>query len=148
MSLKNSTSSSKNTFDKIQYLLSTHGATKIMYDYAADGSGRLEAITFALTVNQQSVGFRMLAMTDNVYKIMFGGQDRYGREKEVTTAKQDQAYRTAWANIRDWIDAQMALIDTQQVKLEQVFLPFAVMKDGKTLFEQVEKKGFLLDSGN
>jgi len=145
--LKNANSESKGTFDKIQKVLSTHGANKIMYDYKRDGSGKLEAITFAIQINNQDVGFRLPAMADNVYKIMYGGEDRYGREKEVTTAKVEQAYRTAWANIRDWIDAQMALIDTEQVKVEQVFLPYMIMKDGHTLYEQIERKGFELGDG-
>jgi len=54
----------------------------------------------------------------------------------------DQARRTAWANIRDWLDAQMALIETEQVKLEEIFLPYMTDRSGKTLFEYMQENDF------
>lgn len=56
----------------------------------------------------------------------------------------EQAERTAWRNIHDWIDAQIALIETEQVKAEEVFLPYMADKDGQTLFELMEKSGMEL----
>ena len=41
----------------------------------------------------------------------------------------------------------MALIDTEQVKIEEVFLPYAVNNLGKTYFELIEDQGFQLESG-
>lgn len=146
MALKNYTSEGRGTFEKIQRVLSSHGANRIMYDYGPEG--QLTAITFGLDLNGQPMGFRLPALTENVVQIMYGGEDRWGRQKKITQAQRDQAYKTAWANIRDWIDAQMALIDTRQVKLEQVFLPYLIMKDNKTLFEQLERKQFALPSGD
>ena len=146
MALKNYTSEGRGTFDKIQRVLASHGANRIMYDYGPDGT--LTAITFGLDINGQTMGFRLPALVENVVQIMYGGEDRYGRQKKITQAQRDQAYRTAWANIRDWIDAQMALIDTRQVKLEQVFLPYLIMKGNETLFEQLERKQFALPSGD
>ena len=55
-----------------------------------------------------------------------------------------QARRTAWANIRDWLDAQMALIETGQVKLEEVFLPYMTDTTGKTLYERIQERNFKL----
>ena len=72
---------------------------------------------------------------------MYRKQYEYLNEKH-----QSQAYRTAWANIRDWLDAQMALIQTQQVKIEEVFLPYMAVGKEKTLFQQMEERQFLLPS--
>lgn len=146
MALKNYTSEGRGTFEKIQKVLASHGAIRIMYDYGPDG--QLTAITFRLDINGQPLGFRLPALVENVVQIMYGGKDRYGYAKKITQAQRDQAYKTAWANIRDWIDAQMALIDTRQVKLEQVFLPYLIMKGNETLFEQLERQQFALPSGN
>lgn len=44
-------------------------------------------------------------------------------------------------------EAQMALIDTNQVKMEEVFLPYAIGKEGKTYFEIVSTQGYLLPRG-
>jgi len=39
----------------------------------------------------------------------------------------------------------MALVEVGMVQLHQVFLPYAIMKDGKTVFEMIEQKGLLLE---
>lgn len=114
-----------------------------MYDY--NKQGKLDAISFGLVIEEKQMGFRLPAMVDNVTEILYGGKDRWGQPKKITDVQREQAYKTAWANIRDWIDAQMALIDSRQVKIQQVFLPYMIMKDGRTLAEYVESNpSFLL----
>ncbi|MES2060230.1 MAG: hypothetical protein V4438_04335 [Patescibacteria group bacterium] len=146
MSLKNSTSNTTRTFEKIQKVLSEHGANKIMFDYEKNLPS---CITFQIDVEGNPISFRLPALIDNVMQIMYGGKDRYGNIKKITDIQREQAYRTGWANIRDWVDAQMALIDTKQVKLIQVFLPYAVTKSGQTVFEKMaENPQFLLGESN
>jgi hypothetical protein len=146
MPLKNYKSRGKNTFEKIQIILSSNGANKIMFDYKKDGT--LEAITFGLEIDGKQMGFKLPAMVENVTEILYGGMDRYDRPKKITEKQKEQAYQTAWANIRDWIDAQMALVKTRQAKIQQVFLPYLVMGDGKTLSDHIENNPkFLLGDG-
>ena len=45
-----------------------------------------------------------------------------------------QANRTAWRIIKEWILAQMALIDTEMVAVEEVFLPY-MLTDKQTLYQ-------------
>lgn len=111
MPLKNYLSESKNIFDKIQRILAEHGASKVMFDYGE--GGRLVSITFGIKIGGKDAGFKLPARVENVVRIMYGGEDRYGRPKEITEKQKEQAYRTAWANVRDWIDAQMAMVDTE-----------------------------------
>jgi len=144
MTLKNRTSKGRNTFEKIQNILSANGANKIMFDYKKDGSGTLEAITFGLEIDGKQMGFKLPALVENVVDLLYGGEDRWGKTKKITPAQREQAYRTAWANIRDWIDAQMALVATKQAKIQQVFLPYVIMQDGRTLSEHVENDPKLL----
>ena len=54
----------------------------------------------------------------------------------------------AWRNIRDWVLFQLALYETRIVELPQVFLPFAMSRGGKTLYEHVQQQKFLLGDGN
>lgn len=46
----------------------------------------------------------------------------------------DQAERTAWRCLKDWVEAQMALIEIGMVSIDQVFLPYVINKEGKTLY--------------
>jgi len=67
-----------------------------------------------------------------------------GKEK---TYGYEQAYRVAWRNILDWVEAQMALIEIEMAKLEEVFLPYMVDRNGRTYFETLEQNHFQLESG-
>lgn len=141
MALKNRTSKGKNTFDKIQYILSVNGANKIMFDYK---EGKVIAITFSLDIDGNQMGFILPALVENVTEILYGGLNGWGKPKQITPLNREQAYKTAWANIRDWIDAQLALVQTRQAKIQHIFLPYLIMKGGRTLAETIESNPSLL----
>jgi len=136
--LKNyaSTSALPNIFSAIEKTLVQHRAKSIVRDY--DGQGRINSISFLIDTNKGTIAIRLPARFDKVQRIFDEQGIRY---------KEDQPYRTAWATIRDWVDSQMALIDWDMVKPEEVFLPYAVNKDGRTYFEVIEERGFSLESG-
>jgi hypothetical protein len=133
--LKNTTSTSRNTFDAIQKTLASHKARQIILDY---DDGRVVAISFSIEINGVICPFRLPARIENVEKILYPGR------RNLTTAQKDQAYRTAWANIRDWISSQMAMIDTGMVQPAEVFLPYLIGQGGQTLFETMVERQFLL----
>lgn len=135
--LKNyaSTSSIPNIFADIKKTLSSHGAKQIVEDYQ---DGKIIALSFVVPTIKGDLAIRLPAKYQRVEKIFQEQGIRY---------KPEQPYRTAWATIRDWVSSQMALIDWEMVKLEEVFLPYAVNQDGKTYFEVLEKRGFQLGSG-
>lgn len=142
--IKNYTSNDPRTFDRIQKTLISHGARRMMFDY--DGNGRVEALAFSIEIDGNEVPFRLPARWRNVEEIFLQkkkkGSSRYN--VELTTEQKEQAYRTAWANIRDWLESQMALIETQMVKFEEVFLPYVVQRDGRTYFEHAQEDKYLL----
>jgi hypothetical protein len=133
--LKNyaSESSLNNIFSSIEKTLVSHGAKQIVRDYDADG--RVVSISFLVTTPKGDFGVRLPARVERV-KALF--------DQQRVKYKPDQPYRTAWATIRDWISAQMALLDWEAVKLEEIFLPYMVHRDGRTFFETMERRGFYL----
>lgn len=138
MALKNYESKSPlpNIFAAIEKTLSTHGAKQIIRDYGTDG--RITSISFVIETKKGVMGIKLPARFEKVQQIFDNQGVRY---------KPDQPYRTAWATLRDWIDAQMALVDWEMVKPEEVFLPYGITKDGKTYFEVIESRGFQLGAG-
>lgn len=66
------------------------------------------------------------------------------KEGNKRAKEDDYCYRVAWACLTDWIEAQMAFIESENVSLPQVFLPYIVTKSGQTLFEQVVTNPSLL----
>jgi hypothetical protein len=59
----------------------------------------------------------------------------------------EQAVKIAWRIIKDWVRAQMAILETEMVRMEQVFLPYMMVNDNKTLYEAMVDKKFYLGSG-
>lgn len=126
---------------EIQKSLVKAGASSIMQDYDADGA--ISAIAFKITLNGTDISFRLPSETKAVLAVM--QQD--GTPRSLLT--EEHAQRVAWRIIKDWVEAQMAIVQTKMVTLPQVFLPYAVNQDGVTLYEIVASKPeLLLGSGD
>jgi hypothetical protein len=129
------------TIGEIQKLLSGHGVTAMMTEY--DGP-HVSAVSFRISIDGKPVGFKLPCNWKGVLEIM--KNDRLQRVRYY--ANQDQAIRTAWRIIFEWVRAQLALVEVNMVTVPQVFLPYAIMHDGRTLSEHVESNpGFLLGEG-
>lgn len=62
---------------------------------------------------------------------------------------QEYVYRVAWRVLKDWVDAQMSILDLELVEMPQIFLPYAIGANDKTLYENVmNDSGFLLGNGS
>lgn len=108
-----------------------------MFDY--NSQGEITALSFAMNIEDRLVGFKLPARIDQVEAIL-----RQSKTRTPKSQIHDQAYRTGWANIRDWVTAQMALVDTRMAQLQEVFLPYMAGKNGKTLYESMAENQFLL----
>lgn len=150
MALLNYTSSIEPeiTISEIQKMLSRHGVTAMMMQY--DGP-QIAAVAFEIKVSGKPISFR-LPCNWRAIKQMFDedpNMRKNARMKKGETTWENQAVRTAWKIIRDWVQAQLALVEVNMVSLPQVFLPYAIMKDDRTLFEHVATDpNFLLGDGD
>ncbi len=135
-------------FENLQRVLAEHGAKQITFDYAEDG--KVYGIYFLVAVNGKALRIKLPAKVENAQAVLKKQWDanmishKQGREK---TYGYEQAYRVAWRNILDWVEAQMALLDIEMAKIEEIFLPYVVNSEGRTLFEFYEQHGFQLPSG-
>lgn len=116
---------------EIQGVLARHGARKIMIDYGE--SGQPDGIAFAIQSGQTAQMFILPANVDGVEAVF---------KKQKVKADRQQAERTAWRNVRDWIMAQMAFIESGNVQMDEIFLPY--LTDGKKTLYQAYKSGQLL----
>lgn len=132
-----STLSLNKSLTKIQKLLANKGAEKIMIDYK---DGEPIGIAFAISTPKGTMPIKLPSRFENVAKVMFNKDWEW-----LSQSRKDQSKRTAWKNLLDWIDAQLALLETEMVKMEEIFLPYVVMGD-QTIFEHFES-GNLLPSG-
>ena len=136
MPIKNYTSEvdSFKSLGEIQGALARGGANKILVDYEG---GKPTGVTFMLQTERGAQGFSLPANVDGVVEVF---------RKQKVRADRDQAERTAWRNIRDWVLAQMAFIECGAVKMDEVFLPY--LSDGqKTLYQLYQSGQLLLPEG-
>lgn len=141
MAIKNYTTSvpANRSIEEIQNALVKHGAEGVLYEYEK-GTGRIAALKFLLEIEGNKVSFSLPVEWRRFQQVL--KNDRIKRWDD-----EDYCYRVAWRCIRDWVLAQLALHETQIVELPQVFLPFAMNRQGKTLYEEVASGQFLLGSG-
>jgi hypothetical protein len=146
MSLKNYSSSvsAMRSISFIETRLSKQGATQIIKQF--DGAGRTTSLSFTIDIRQGDrmvpVHFKLPANVDKCEKVLranFTSRTQPETRRKVA----EQAERTAWKIIADWIDAQMAMIELSQVEVLQVMLAYVYnpAKD-QTLFEQMEEGQF------
>lgn len=127
------------TVAQIQEVLGAKGACRVSVDYV---SGKASAITFGLKIGLSEIGFRLPCNILGVQQAV--KKSRPGGYLWKDTA---QAERIAWRIVKDWVEAQMALVEANQAELGEVFLPYAVHNDGQTFFQHFKTKQLALTNG-
>jgi hypothetical protein len=130
------------TIAEIQKLLVENGARGIALEYGE--GGLVKDIFFKIRLHGKDLPFRLPSKPDHVYAAVFANM-QYQEKLRQERMKKSEAI--AWRICKTWLEAQITLINLEQAKLEEVFLPYLVMPSNKTLFETMEQRGFLLDSG-
>jgi hypothetical protein len=128
--------SATKTVGEIQQLLVSAGCQKVLVDYL---DRQPTALTFMIQVQGQPVYFTLPANVEGVRKALVA--DVMVKRHYQTT---DQARRVTWRIIKNWCEAQLALIEAGQAQLAEVFLPYAQTASGQTLFRALETGGFKL----
>jgi hypothetical protein len=129
--------SAERSVAEIQSKLAKAGAWQILHEYQR-GTGELIGLSFQIDTQFGPMAFRLPANIEAVYKILLKPKSRRVNFASV----RQQAIRVAWRILKDWIEAQLALIETGQVKMEQVFFAFVQDSKGRTLYEAYEEKKF------
>jgi hypothetical protein len=133
--LKNYTSKATEQaiFEAIRTTLAAHKAKRIVFDY--DDAGRATGIEFQLLLGKMPYTFKLPARFEQAEQLVAAARKAAHKSAGPGERLTDQAYRTTWAVIRDWVDAQMALIDIGAARIEEVFLPYLLIGPGQTMFE-------------
>lgn len=131
------------TVSQIQRLLGRYGASAIMTEYE---DGKIKSLSFRVKHGANEIPFRLPCRHGSIYKILSAKVKRYksGTEEKL----KEQAHDVAWRQIFQWIQAQMALIQTEMVTMPEVFMPYIqVDVKGTTLFQRIEQGGFKMLEG-
>lgn len=157
MFLKNYTSDVPvpQTLHRIEQTLIKCGVTGIAKEYAPNNVGKIVALTFCIKLDgltpmnvripvdeEKALQCLWLDYADGEKLTADGSQLEWSsRKKKKRSEFREQAERTAWKLMQDWVEVQMSLIQMKQADFMQVFLPYAW--DGeKTFYERVKDTGY------
>jgi len=116
------------TVAQIQDILRAHGAKSVLIKY--DSEGLIESLSFQAITPRGEFAIRL--PIDPAAVLLVLARNNVPRKYQ----EKAQAVRIAWRIIKDWIEAQMALLEAEMVDLEQIFLPYIGTKDGKTIYDK------------
>lgn len=134
------------TISEIQELLSGYEVSAMMTEY--DGR-QVSAVSFKMDVAGKQMAFRLPCNWRGVLEVFHRQGITPSLLKHKDKSLENQAIRTAWRIVLNWIEAQLALVEVNMVTIPQVFLPYTIMSDGRTLAEHAETDPkFFLGSGN
>lgn len=125
-----------NTVNDIQKALIKAGARAVLCEY--DDHQEISAISFRVNDHHGHIHFRLPANVNGVEAAL--RKDRQFKNKAHTA-------RVAWRILKDWIEAQMALIEANMAELPQVFLPYAQTKTGETIYEVAKANSVMILEG-
>ena len=128
------------TAAEIGQLLVSSGARRISHEYGP--TGEIAVLTFSIVISGREVPFRLPINSDPVFEILNRQRSPAVRSKREDDDR-EQAHRVAWRQVLRWIQAQLALIETGMVTFQEVMLPYALARDGQTLYQHVLTQGLL-----
>ena len=128
------------TVSEIEYILMKHKAKSIMKNY--DGES-ITGLSFLIDTGIQQIPVRLPVKVDECLKVL-KKEKRENPRKQIKDTR-EQAERVAWRILKDWVEAQMALLDIEIVRFEEIFLPYIQTNNGQTVYERLEEKQFLLE---
>lgn len=128
------------TVSEIERILVKHKAKSIMKNY--DGE-TITGLSFLIDAGTKQLPVILPVKIDECLMIL-------KKEKKENPRKQikdtrEQAERVAWRILKDWVEAQMALLDINMVRFEEIFLPYIEIGHGQTIYKALEEKQFLLE---
>jgi hypothetical protein len=132
------TVTARKSIGEIQGILVAHGAKHILMDYEQEMP---VGLAFIVETPYGEVPFRIPANIDRVQAVL-------NKQRVRTQVSEEMATRVAWRILKDWVRAQMAILDTEMVTIDQVFLPYMeVGEKGKTLYEFMQDYHLQLPQG-
>jgi hypothetical protein len=123
--------------------LAAHGASAIGITYA---DKKPTGLTFRTETVHGERQFSLPVNVDGTYKALVNARREGGIPPRY--ADRDQAERVAWRVLKDWLEAQLALIEAGVADMAEVMLPYLNVAPGLTLYRSfVDNEQLALPGG-
>lgn len=118
------------TVNEVQQILAKHKVSH--FAIKNDGSFPV-ALTFTIDFKGQPLNFLLPCNFQGVLACL-----KKDRKVPNSYKNSDQALRTSWRIVKDWVEAQLAIVEAELAPIEEVFLPYLVTDmSGETLSKKM-----------
>lgn len=120
------------TISEMQKALANAGAKRVMVEF--DAEGEEAGIAFSLLTPHGERYYSLPCDTASVHRVLVEQKNAGKFRSGTARADEAQSRRVAWRILKDWLEAQLALVRTRMVGLDQVMLPYLHIDGEKTLY--------------
>lgn len=128
------------TIGEIMKILRNAKAKSILTNY--DDDGRIIGLSFRIETPNGIMPYKLPSRTEKVLQVM---KNQYAAGELKThgiVLDEEQAERVAWRQLRTWLQGQLALLESEMVTMDQLFLPFLILRENRTLYDELMEGGF------
>jgi hypothetical protein len=125
--------SAHQTLGELTSALCQAGATAVLCEF--DSAKQPLAISFKINTQHGLAPFRLPSNVDGVF---------YKLKETNKSVTREHASNVSWRILKNWVDAQLAIIQSGLALPEQVFFPCMQNSDGVTLYERFNDVGMKL----
>ena len=127
--------SAEQTISEIQILLRKHNLGRFQMIFSNDG--KIESVYFSIRTKESEIPYKLPANHKPLMELAKQGKTKYLKPND-----EEQAIKIAWRQIYRWIESQLALIQTQMVDIQEVFLPYMMVDNENTIYQKMLTNGF------
>lgn len=126
------TVSHERTVDEIQRLLRTFRTKKVLIEY--DESGNACSVAFQMATPLGDREFALPCRWEPVHARLLTDPPQSSGKLRFPKSEA-HARNVAWRVVKDWLEAQLTIIESGMVAADEVFMPYMITSPGKTLYE-------------
>lgn len=124
------------TLSEVQAMLGRSGAAAVATTYE---DGAPSGVQFILRLSGAEHAYTLPVDVDAMHRALLAaekrGDFRGNRKAAGAFSSPEHARRVAWRVVKDWLEAQLALIAAGQARVEQVMLPYLRVDADRTLYD-------------
>lgn len=118
------------TVNEVQQILSKHNVSH--FSIKNEGTFPV-ALSFTIDYKGMPLNFLLPCNHEGVLNCL-----KKDRKVPRANKNSEQALRTSWRIIKDWIEAQMAIVESELAPIQEVFMPYLVINaTGETLSARI-----------
>lgn len=129
------------TVGECQAILGSAGAASVAVHYQ---DAQPAGLSFSLVTPHGERAFTLPVNIDGVHQVLVtaerNGQFASLRKKQGTYTSREHAARVAWRVVKDWLEANLALVAAQMATIDEVMLPYLHVDGDRTLWQAYQER--------